>query len=51
MSQAEAMEASFQNNTVDSRNSEGQEATKKRDVLAHINKLYVEIGNQSNIPE
>ena len=51
MSQAEAMEASFQNNTVHSRSSEGQEATKKRDVLAHINKLYLEIGNQSNIPE
>ena len=51
MSQAEAMVASFQNNTVHSRSSEGQLATKKRDVLAHINKLYVEIGNQSNIPE
>lgn len=46
MSQAEAMETPFQNSTLHSQRSEGQEATKKRDVLAHINRLYIEIGDQ-----
>ena len=51
MSQAEAMETPFQSSTLHSQRSESQEVTKKRDVLAHINKLYVEIGDHSNIPE